>query len=388
MATPWTDNEIEFIRRHLVLSTKSIYDAFIDIFGSNRSYDSVQKKVKAFRDAFSDHDGAPDYIEDSAVEDIEEIVSPGFPRVLHVTAAEKRAARQDAREWLREVIEVTREEMGSLAGVVASGAVRSDKSSLVVIVSDVHDGKHNKFYNLATCRQRLRSMPVLLKERDLPEIDEVVIMFLGDMVEGEEIYATQANHIECPVFEQMQHCSHVLWEMVLLFRLLFRCRVRVETVPGNHGRMSKSASEKSNWDNVVYHLVRVMANMHDDPEIIVNACFNQFNTVTVKDKTILMNHKGVKHAGTPAMREKVAGWAMTKDVDMMVHGHWHEWHIGNWLGKLVNSNGSVCGPDDLSESLAKEHDPCQGYFLVTPGIPMWGFSYISWPGVEINTSDG
>jgi predicted phosphodiesterase len=375
MPRQWTGPEIEFLSRHLGHATKLVYEMFNEEFGHDRTYDSVQKRVKKLRDAIGDVQAETDEDVFEELDDV--IVSPNL-KVPHVTAAEKREARQHAREWLQEVVDVTREEMGHLGGVVSSGAVRSDKSSLVVVFSDTHYGKHTPYFNLKVARERARSVPIQIHRQTLPEIDEVVIVLAGDMIEGEDIYATQNNHIECPVFEQTQVCSESIWESVLLFRKLFNCRIRVETVPGNHGRMSKTANEKSNWDNVVYHLLRLMAHYHNDPEIVINANFDTMTTFPVKDRVGMAYHHGVKHAGTPAMREKIAAWSKTKKFDFLVHGHWHEWHVGNWLGKFVLGNGCMCGPDDLAETMGKEDEARQGYFFVTPGQPVWGFSFVEW----------
>jgi len=122
-----------------------------------------------------------------------------------------------------------------------------------------------------------------------------------------------------------------------------------------------------------------MAAMSDDKDIIVNCNFEPFRTFRVKDKIGMAYHHGVKHTGTPSMREKVAGWIASTDFDFMVHGHWHEWHVGNWLGKFVIANGCMCGPDDLAQRMGREDDARQAFFLITPGDPVYGFSFIDWP---------
>jgi len=379
MAKAWSGPEIEYLTRQLGGSTKEIVLAFNEEFENERTYDSIQKKVRSLRDALGEvaqeGDGA---------EAFEERVVAGNVKLPHVTSAEKREARQSADLWLKELVEFSEREIGHIGGVIASRAVRSDNTSLVVVLSDTHYGKHTESFNLKTAQERMRSIPTEIYNAINPGIDEVLLVLAGDMVEGEDIYATQNNHIECPVFEQAQICSQSIWETILLFRQLFDCRVRVETCPGNHGRMSKTANEKSNWDNVVYHTLRVIAHLHGDDEIVINANFNNFVTFPVKDKVGMAFHKGVKHDGTPAMQLKIAGWDKAKQFDFMVHGHWHRWHIGNWMGRFVVGNGCMCGPDDLAEEMASEDNARQGYFFVTPGKPLWGFSFVEWPTEPVN----
>ena len=126
-------------------------------------------------------------------------------------------------------------------------------------------------------------------------------------------------------------------------------------------------------------ILSMIAKKHNDDKIIMNCNFETFKTFKVKDKTGMANHHGVKHTGTSNMREKVAGWIAGKQFDFMVHGHWHEWHVGNWLGRFIMGNGCMCGPDDLAEQMGKEDTARQGYFFVTPNEPIWGFGFIEWP---------
>ena len=379
MARAWSGPEIEFLTRHLGEETKEIVNLFNEEF-ENRTYDSVQKKVKNLRDAFSDIQNEETQNNDFVVDEIEAVVEQQAPdlKIPHVTAAEKRAARQDAETWLREIVEYTRREISHISNVVTPEAVRSDKTTLVVVLSDLHFGKFTEYYSMEIGRQRLRAIPVELKGKALPEIDEVLIVLVGDVVEGEDIYATQNARIECPVIDQSKAASQAIWETILLFKQIFNCKIRVETAPGNHGRMSKTANEKSNWDNVVYHLVWAMAQVYNDPDIEIKVNFKQFNVFKTKGHKIGIYHEGVKHASTPAMREKIAGWAVSKDVDILCHGHWHEWHIGNWLGRIVVANGCLCGPDDLAEKMAKEDNARQAWFLLEEGKPPYGFSFLEW----------
>jgi predicted phosphodiesterase len=376
----WTSEEIEFLQKGLNLSTKQLYLEFCDEYGSDRSYDSVQKKVKKLRDA---HSNEPDDEGDQTVEQqvenlLQDPIKDSDLHVPFVTNTLKREAREQAQLWLQGVVELSDEMKDRLHYNGSRQIVNSDQTSLCVLLSDTHYGKHTKWFNLETARERMASIPQRIQQAALPEIDEVVVILAGDMVEGEDIYPTQNSHVECPAIDQVKACSESIWQSLLIYRELFKCPVRVETVPGNHGRVSKSANEKTNWDNVVYHLLRLMASMHGDDDLIVNCNFEPFRTFRVKDKTGMAFHHGVKHTGTPAMREKVAGWTSRKNFDFMVHGHWHEWHVGNWLGKFVIANGCMCGPDDLAERMGKEDDARQAYFLVTPGQPVHGFSFVDW----------
>lgn len=377
--TLWTQAEMDFLSNKLQKPTKDIWEDFCDQYGSYRSYDSVQKKIKKLRDAFSDLDESVD--EETITEGVSDFlgIAPPWDGLFtpHVTTEEKTKSKAEAKAWLKELVDAASQL--DLSGPSNATAVDGNDSTLVICLSDTHFGKQTKVFSLGKAYDRLLAMPDLIVAKGgLPPVDEIVVLLAGDMVEGEDIYATQNNHIECSAIEQVQACSRAIWHMLLKLRKVFNVRVRVETVPGNHGRVSKTANEQTNWDNVVYHILGVMANMRDDKDLVVNCNFNTFKTFSVKDKKGLIYHHGVKHTGTPSMREKVAGWAHGKNFDFLVHGHWHEWHVGNWLGKFVIANGCLCGPDDLAERMGKEDTARQAYFFVSPDKPVWGFSFVEW----------
>ena len=377
----WTDEEIEILSQCLELSTKEAYLEFCNRFGSSqRTYDSLQKKVKKLRDAYSNE---PD--EDSFEEDIEQLLNPGTLLIQTDLAIKRKENKEKAKLWLEGVVDLAQTEYTTLTHRIAP---ETQGTSLCLVLSDLHFGKHTKWFDMEEAKKRLLGIPDALanKTENLTELDEIVIILAGDLVEGEDIYPTQNNHIECSAIEQTQICSESTWEMILKFRALFpKVRIRIETVPGNHGRVSKTANEKTNWDNVVYMILSMIAKKHDDDKIIMNCNFETFRTFMVKDKVGMANHHGVKHTGTSNMREKVAGWITGKQFDFMVHGHWHEWHVGNWLGRFVMGNGCMCGPDDLAEQMGKEDTARQGYFFVTPEEPVWGFGFIEWPHVNNET---
>jgi predicted phosphodiesterase len=369
----WTTREVQFLVGSLEKPTKEIYLSYCDEYGEERSYDSVQKKVQALRSQ------QPSVSDEPTIEQIVQSNDTSDLKMVDVSAALRRERKELAKAWLQGVVDVTDEIKGRLAYHGSRSVVNSNKSSLCVLLSDTHFGKHTKWFDLETARKRMEEIPIRIKQQPLPEIDEVVVILAGDMVEGEDIYPTQNTHVECSAIEQVQACAESIWKTVLTFKELFKCPVRVETCPGNHGRVSRTANEKTNWDNVVYHILRIMASMYNDKSVVVNCNFDPFRNFQVKDKMGLAYHHGVQHTGTASMRVKVAGWMQSKKFDFLVHGHWHEWHVGNWLGKFVIGNGCMCGPDDLAEKMAVEDDARQAYFLVSPGQPVHSFSFVEWP---------
>ena len=117
-----------------------------------------------------------------------------------------------------------------------------------------------------------------------------------------------------------------------------------------------------------------------EPGIIVNLNLNEFSVVDIKGVKVLITHHGIKHLGTPAMIQKMAGWIISKDIDALVHGHWHTHAIDTYLGRTRISNGCVPGGDDLGERIAREDPARQIYFFVDPMKDGYihGFDYVQW----------
>jgi predicted phosphodiesterase len=261
--------------------------------------------------------------------------------------------------------------------------IASDKSSLVLCIGDTHFGQLNPEYNCEIASERLIEIPNKLKTKhalSAKTIDEIVVVLLGDIVENEAgIYDNQSAHVECPVIEQIQKAIVAIWSMLVTLHKAFpKTAIRIETVPGNHGRVSKRAHEHSNWDNFVYMSLALLCSEANIPTIAINYNPAEFLTFLVKDHTVVAVHKGPKHTGTPAMRIKYAGHAEAKDYDIFLQGHWHNLWLGNWLDRLIFANGSLCGANTLSERLACINRPRQGFFLVTPGEPVSNFSFLEW----------
>lgn len=381
----WTDTETEFIKNNLSLPTKDIFTAFQSVFGIIRTYDSVQKKVKDLRGSLLDSSNNQDLTNqleqgitvdaladalDHVIEDLEGTIKgeQSTKEVDSFTPTDKETVNQIIK-WLSDTSE-------SFKPSVSDKKLLSDKPSLVLLLSDLHFGKMTENFNLEEAKRRIKSIPNQLL--NIPEVDEIVVCLVGDIVDGEDIYAHQNGEIEVAVITQAQTAVESIWQLLLDLREKFKCKVRVETAPGNHGRMSKTADPRSNWDNVCYMMLAEIAKFKGDTDIEVNLNFDSFRIFDVKGKTGMAYHYGTKHLGTPSMQVKYAGWIVSHNVDFIVHGHWHHWSIETYLGRPMISNGSLPGPDDLSRSMAVEEPPRQAYFLVSKDMPLTGFSFIEW----------
>ena len=366
----WTLDEIDWLGNQSGLTTKKIYEKYCEEFGYDRSYNSVQKKVQQL---------LPSKLLLS--EEITE--TPLLPTKVNKLKILKDAKNQ-ATEWAAEVAKATE----LITNSSSFRPKQSKGSSLVLLLSDLHFGKQTKDFNLAEAQDRIAEIPTKLLEQigEFNNLDEIVVVLGGDIVEGEDIFSHQAHSIECSVIEQAQVSTISIWHLLhSLHRAFPDCDVRVETCPGNHGRMSKTANPESNWDNVVYQQLGLIYNMWQEDRSIedskwLNISVNtgEFKHFKVKDKWVLLNHYGVKHTGTPSMLVKLAGWNQMMPFDVLIHGHWHKWEIGSQFGKAIVKNGCLCGSDDLSMDMGVCDPARQAYFTITPAQPIKNFSCLEW----------
>lgn len=366
MANIWNEEELETLKSVLHLNTKDIYNEYVENFGPARSYDSVQKKVKALKDLYSEEN---DFKKVALSDNANDELVP-----LQEFSSTTKEFKEVVANWLSEASK-------ELKGKVIKPK-ESNKASLILHLSDNHFGKHTSRYNLEIARERTTTMlaRVMTSLGNLDNVDEVVVALVGDEVEGEDIYSNQNGSLECPVIYQAKAAAEAYWQLALNIRKTMGpdVAIRFVTAPGNHGRMSKTANTESNWDNVVYLMLSLLAQENEDLNIDVDLNFGEFKEFVVKDKKLLAYHYGTKHLGTPAMQIKMAGWIISKGIEAVLHGHWHHWGVETYLGIPMIHNGSMCGSDDLAEKMAVEEPPRQAFLLVEKDKPISVFGFVEW----------
>jgi hypothetical protein len=367
----WTPEQNGIIKATLNLLPVERYAAYIAKFGENRTPDAVERQARRLRTVSK----VKALVDESVLQDEEEETSSAK---LAVTGYPQHKQTSEAKKQVESFIEelLSRTEQIKFSDIEAP----STGSTLCVLLSDTHIGKQTKTFNKEVFVSRLLSIPQKLGESDLLPIDieEIVLILAGDMLEGEGIYETQSHHLEMPAIDQMKIAVDTIWQLALKLVADFNLPVRIVTCPGNHGRVSKTASEKTNWDNLIYQTLGYLINLQQNPMLTIDVNFESFYTFPVQDKVGMIYHHGTKHLGTPAMQSKVSGWLFTKKFDFMCHGHWHHWSSDTQFGKLVMKNGSLPGSDDLSERMGVYDPPRQGWFIVRSGQPINQMGWLEW----------
>lgn len=375
----WTKEEIEFLTKNIDGTPSQVHKLYSARKFSPRTPDAIGRQLRRLKAekpitsvSYKEAQVTPERVMVNA-SDIE-VLADALGRGKRLkTPSEHKEDKVNFEKFTDELINATVNHGSMPINVPTGGA------SLCILLSDTHIGKMTKHFNKQVFEERINSIAdKMLSEITLPEqLDEVVIMLAGDMLEGEDIYQTQAHHLEMPVIDQVQIAVSAFWNLALRINDLLEVPVRFEVCPGNHGRVSKLASEKSNWDNVIYQTLHFIA-QQSGGDISVNVNFESFHLFQVQDKTGMLFHHGTKHLGTAAMQTKVSGWLHTKKFDFMCHGHWHAWAVDTQFGKIVMKNGSLPGEDDLSERMGVWEPPRQGWLLIKHGMPINQFGFFEW----------
>lgn len=133
--------------------------------------------------------------------------------------------------------------------------------SAVLCITDAHYGKATHSYNPDISRQRFARLADRLgRIRSLLsgyKFDSLTVCFLGDINDGTGIYPGQEHYQAVSNVEAQADEVSQLLEKFLLKQQTTWGDIRVECVPGNHGRSGRFAHESANWDLTAYRYLKL-----------------------------------------------------------------------------------------------------------------------------------
>lgn len=379
MATDrWSLEELEIIIDNFNKSRVGIQNALSEA-GFVRTIEAVKAKKRSLRSSGE----MPAYSRDTVEEESEreEDLDRGgleeseglFPD------AKKRDIYGSYKDMMIDIVKEAKEDLKARGGLEADASpVSSDKESIVVMLSDLHIGKvvENEgvdVYNTEIALKRIEELThgiqrVINHARMGTQIDEIVILCLGDLVDNEAIYHSHAHHIDSHVALQVKNTIRALWKMIITLTEIEGVeKVRVLCVRGNHGRSGAiGGHEDSNFDTIVHDGLEWSSILHNDSRITVSSKYSQFNIAEVKGHRILMRHEAPAHADTSAAKSRISGWLdLHGPIAAITYGHLHHPSISTYNDRYLFMNGSLVGGDDLSERMAVGNAPTQLLFGVT-----------------------
>jgi DNA polymerase II small subunit/DNA polymerase delta subunit B len=215
--------------------------------------------------------------------------------------------------------------------------VAEQTETAVLVMSDLHYGKRTPTFNPEVFVARLDKLAQrLVRIRELLatySFDELVVCVLGDANDGTDIYPTQAHH---QAITDVQLQAHDLAEHLAAFlesQLPIWGSVRVEAVPGNHGRSGHRAAEAASWDLVCYNYLalrlRGKIDVHSSRE---SDPFLRKIKIRGHDVLLTHGHDIITYANIPwyGMMLRCMRWSTGElaPIDVVLMGHFHS--FGHW----------------------------------------------------------
>ena len=295
-----------------------------------------------------------------------------------------------AKQRTDELVEITHQAahdatlaMGPITAVPAPKLTSSKKKSEVALwhMTDWQGAKKTTSYNSEVMRTRVLSFAEKavritdIMRADHP-VNECVIMFGGDMVEGLFNFPSQAFEIDSTLFEQYVNVSRLCVDVVR-YALANYSKVTVVPEWGNHGRIGSkrdNVPRSDNFDRMCYELAKQLLqsekrlSWQDCPEDIQRVEIGNYRALLIHGDEIGRNG----FASPGAIVQHIARWQsgsypwQFRDTYI---GHFHthnEWALPNGLGSVYQTGSTESDNRYAGAMLAASATPSQRLHFVDP----------------------
>ena len=297
-----------------------------------------------------------------------------------------------AKQRTDELVEVTHQAaydatlgMGPVTPVKVPDLVKSKKKPEVALwhLTDWQGAKKTLSYNSQVMVERVMSFAEkAVKISDIMRADhpvnDCVIMFGGDMVEGLFNFPSQAFEIDATLFEQYVNVSKLLVDVV---RYALTNYQKVTVVPewGNHGRIGSkrdNVPRSDNFDRMCYELARQL--LKDEKRLTWQECPDDIQRVEIGNYRALLIHGdevGRNGFASPAAIVQHANRWKSGAYDPnfawrdLYIGHYHthaEWPMANGLGSVYQTGSTESENRYAGVMLAASATPSQRLHFVDP----------------------
>lgn len=251
--------------------------------------------------------------------------------------------------------------------------VKSINNEVAVLnLSDIHIGR----YEIEILEKKINTLVAgVLKtisiQRQGSTINELVINMVGDIVDGDGIFPTQAYEQKFHLMEQMFGKSlPIMINMLNELSNHFE-KITINCVRGNHGRVSKYTDEKLNFDTIFYNILKISTS--DNTRLVWNISDKWYQIVKILKFGFLLTHgnyiktwlnipfygikeKGMRWQGSLTKQETIQlnqEWVRIQKEywDYIIIGHFHTSLYFRWNNWRCILNGTWLDKDDFAESV-------------------------------------
>ena len=248
-------------------------------------------------------------------------------------------------------------------------------------LTDWQGAKKTPSYNSEVMQQRVMSFAEkAVKITDIMRADhpvnDCVIMFGGDMIEGLFNFPSQAHEIDQTLFGQYVTVSKLIVEIVQ-YALTNYNKVTVVPEWGNHGRIGSkrdNVPRSDNFDRMCYELARQL--LQGEKRLTWQECPEDIQRVEIGNYRALLIHGdeiGRNGFASPgAIVQHIARWQsgsynwQFRDTYI---GHFHthnEWALPNGLGSVYQTGSTESENRYAGVMLAASATPSQRLHFVDP----------------------
>ena len=307
-------------------------------------------------------------------------------RALRSTQRQLAKAKQRTDELVAVTHDAARGAMLALGGVpiVPAPVLSSKKKGEEVALwhlTDWQGAKLTPSYNSEVMRQRVlrfcdKAEQITNIQRADHAVNDVVICFGGDMVEGLFNFPTQAFEIDATLFEQYVTVSRLIVDVITRALGIYR-RVTVVSEWGNHGRIGSkrdAVPRSDNIDRMCYELARQL--LADNKRVSWADCGEDIQRVEIGNYRALLIHGdevGRNGFASPmTIVSHVARWQSGSyqwEFRDCYIGHYHthsEWALPNGKGSVYQTGSTESENRYAGVMLAASATPSQRLHFIDP----------------------
>ena len=254
--------------------------------------------------------------------------------------------------------------------------------SMVMGISDTQTGK-DAGGGTPALLERFDGLISLAEDRireDRKQVEDLVLVVAGDLLEGCQIFANQSFTLDLDRRAQIRTTTAMLLDAVDRLSPAFP-RVRLICVPGNHGEHRIGGKRTNRHDNDDQLIAEAAATAAERDPKLQHVSFNiaydePALTMDVQGWVLAATHGSVfgKSPGAPAVKaynwykNMAAGRMPAGDADLLVSAHFHHEQVVNWGNLLwtqlpamdggspefTDYSGTTCPPGMATWIMTKE----------------------------------
>lgn len=356
----FTDEQIAFIIHQREVS-KRAYDEIAGKFSKKFQLEIEELEIKKAYHKYKNSFDKEDY-HIKKLKDIARIKKSNA-----YTAKENRAILQALNDWddILGAVKSAAKEVGKKKVKTKKKPIKSKKKKGMtkeLLLSDIHFGKLTEKFNLKVLKERLDEVvhaTIREIERDSKEynIDEIVIAFLGDIIENYSMHVLEsAKGCEFGNAQQVYQALKTLFSSVIMPLSELNIPMRVVGVTGNHDRDGTQRTMhnpgEENFTYVIYNAIKDFCEVAGLRNINFIIPKEPWAVIEIYGNKVLYEHyDNCKSPDRKALEAHLTkrSHQLNAIIDYMRGGHFHE--PTSFKNGRIQINGCLTGNDSFASVL-------------------------------------